>query len=166
MVRMGTIIIAILIVIVGITAIMYLSPSEEKRVRKQFDLLSKWVSKDSGETAFTMVSKTQSIATLFAKSCGIRAPVHALSGDYTPEEISGYATRARLEFSKLSLRFYDHDINFVEAGTARVLVTGNLTGRSTGGERVNETREVHCVLKKIEDKWLFSDIEVVEILKK
>ncbi len=28
------------------------------------------------------------------------------------------------------------------------------------------TRELECILKKIEKKWLFSVIEVVEVLKK
>jgi hypothetical protein len=31
---------------------------------------------------------------------------------------------------------------------------------------VDETRELECVLKKIARKWLFSAIEVVEVLKK
>jgi len=41
-----------------------------------------------------------------------------------------------------------------------------LTGNSTTGERIDETRELECVLKKIERKWLFHQIEVVEVLKK
>jgi len=47
-----------------------------------------------------------------------------------------------------------------------VTLTGRLTGRSGTGEQVDETRELECVLKKIERKWLFSEIEVVEVLKK
>jgi hypothetical protein len=31
---------------------------------------------------------------------------------------------------------------------------------------VDDTRELDCILKKIEKKWLFSQIEVVEVLKK
>jgi hypothetical protein len=31
---------------------------------------------------------------------------------------------------------------------------------------VDETHELECALKKIENKWLFSYLEVVEVLKK
>jgi hypothetical protein len=34
------------------------------------------------------------------------------------------------------------------------------------GEQVDETRELECILTKIEKKWLFSQIEVVEVLRK
>ena len=166
MVRIRTIIIAALVVIIGIGGVAYFSQSEEKKVKKRFDLMSEWVSKDPGEKAFTMAHKIQSLGTLFAETCGIKAPIHSLSGSYTPEEISGYAARARLQFSKLSLRFYDLDVDFPQVGIAEVLLTAKLTGRSRDGEHVDEIRELQCVLKKIEKKWLFSHIEVVEVLKK
>jgi hypothetical protein len=31
---------------------------------------------------------------------------------------------------------------------------------------MDETRELECLLRKVEKKWLFSAIEVVEVLKK
>jgi hypothetical protein len=64
------------------------------------------------------------------------------------------------------LQFYDLDVSFPEKGMAKVTLTGKLTGRLTSGEYVDETHELECLLKKIENKWLFSDVEVVEILKK
>jgi len=64
------------------------------------------------------------------------------------------------------LKFYDFHTVFLEKETTKVTLTARLTGRSTAGEQVDETRELDCVLKKIENKWLFSQIEVVEVLKK
>jgi len=64
------------------------------------------------------------------------------------------------------LKFYDLHIIFPEKEVAKVTLTGRLTGKSTAGEQMDETRELECILKKIEKKWLFSTIEIVEVLKK
>ena len=166
MVRIKTILIAVLVVILGILAATYLLESEEKKVKKQFDLLSKWVSKDLGESPITMASKARNIGTLFAESCELKVPVDSISATYTPAEVSGYVLHGRLQFSEMSLKFYDLTVEFPEKGTAQVVLTANLKGRSMNGELIDETREVQCVLKKTDQKWLFSACEVVEVLEK
>ena len=158
--------VGVLIVIIGIVVVITLIPSEEKRVKRQFDLLSEWVSKSPEENAFTMLQKIRNIGTLFDEHCEMRAPDQSLSGSYTRQEISTYAGSARSHVSQLDLKFYDLRIIFPEKEVARVNLTARLTGRSTAGERVDETRELECILRKIDKKWLFSQIEVIEVLKK
>ena len=166
MVRIKTILIAVLALILGILAATYLSESEEKKVKKQFALLSKWVSKDVGENPITMASKAKNIGTLFAESCELKVPVDSITATYTPAEVSSYAIRGRMQFSELALKFYDLTVEFPEKGTAQVVLTANLKGRSMNGELIDETREVQSVLNKIDQKWLFSAFEVVEVLEK
>ena len=155
-----------LIVVVGIVLAITLIPSEERRVKKQFHLLSEWVSKSPEENAFTMLQKMKNIGTLFDEHCEMKIPDQSLSGSYTRQEVSTYAGSARSYLSQLDLKFYDLRIVFPEKEIARVNLTARLTGRSTAGERVDETRELECVLKKIDKRWLFSQIEVIEVLKK
>jgi hypothetical protein len=166
MVKMKYLLIGGLIVIIGIFAFFYFSPSEEKKVKKQFHLLSEWVSKSSEENAFTMLQKMKNIGTLFDEHCELKAPSQSLSGTYTRDEISTYAGSARSHLSQLDLKFYDFHILFPEKEIAKVTLTGRLTGRSGTGEQMDETRELECILKKIDKRWLFSGIEVVEFLKK
>ncbi len=155
-----------LIVIAGVLVTIALIPSEEKRVRKQFRLLAEWVSKSPEENAFTMFQKMKNIGTLFDERCEMKVPDQSLSGSYTREEISTYAGSARSHLFQLDLNFYDLRIVFPETEIARVDLTARLTGRSAAGERVDETRELECVLRKIDKKWIFSQIEVIEILKR
>ena len=155
-----------LIVVVGIVLAITLIPSEERRVKKQFHLLSEWVSKSPEENALTMLQKMKNIGTLFDEHCEMKIPDQSLSGSYTRQEVSTYAGSARSYVSQLDLKFYDLRIIFPEKEIARVNLTARLTGRSTAGERVDETRELECVLKKIDKRWLFSQIEVIEVLKK
>ena len=166
MVKIRYILLAVLIVIIGIVVVFYLLPSEEKKVKKQFHLLGEGVLKSPEENAFTMLQKMKNIGALFDEHCELRAPSQFLSGSYTRQEISTYAGSARSSFSRLDLKFYDFHIVFPEREVAKVTLTARLTGMSTAGEQVDETRELECILKKIEKKWLFSAIDVVEVLKK
>jgi hypothetical protein len=166
MVKIKYPLVGVLMVIIGIVAGITLYPSEEKRVKRQFNLLSEYASKSPEENTFTMLQKMKNIGTLFDEHCELKARSQSLSGSYAREEISTYAGSARSHLSQIDLRFYDLQIGFPETGVARVTLTGRLTGKSTAGEQVEETRELECTLKKIEKRWLFSAIEVVEVLKK
>ncbi len=169
MAKLKHVIIAGFVVLFGTRAFFYLLPSEEKKVRKQFDLLSQYVSKQPGEDLFSMANRVKNIGRLFAENCEFKIegdPFYSFSGKYSREEVSGYALRGRTVFSNLTLKFHDVEVEFPEKGTAKVNLTARLTGRSTAGENVDEVRELLCVLKKIEREWLFSQFEVVQVLRK
>jgi hypothetical protein len=166
MVKIKYLIAALLIAMVGISAAFLFFPSEEKKVKKRFALLSKDVSKDSGENTFIMANKIKGISDLFAENCNFTVSDYSLSGNYTREEISGIALRGRAHFSTLGLKFYDLKVSFPEKDLAQVNLTARLTGKSVHGEQVDETRELICLLKKVEKKWLFSSLEVIEVLKR
>ncbi len=155
-----------LIMVIGIVTAIALIPSEEKRVKKQLRLLSEWVSKSPEENAFIMLQKMKNIGTLFDEHCEMKIPDQSLSGSYTRQEISTYAGSVRSYASQLDLKFYDLRIIFPEKEIARVDLTARLMGRSTAGERVDETHELECVLRKVDKQWVFSKIEVIEVLKK
>ncbi len=166
MVRFKSIIIGAMIVVIGIGAAISFFPSEEKKIKKQFRLLSEWVSKDPGENILTMAYKIKKVGTLFDETSEFKVPVYSFSGSYTPEEISSYAAQGRLQCSQLNLKFYDLNIAFPEKGMAKVTLTAKLTGKLNVGDYIDETHELESLLKKIEKKWLFSKFEVVEVLKK
>jgi hypothetical protein len=166
MVRFKNILIGAMILVIGVWAALYLFPSEEKKIKKQFRLLAEWVSKDPGENTLTTAYKIRNIGTLFDKTCEFEIPAYSSSGNYTRDDISGYAAQGRLLSSQLNLKFYDLAITFPETDIAKVTLTARLTGKLSAGETIDETQELESVLKKIEKKWLFSRFEVVEVLKK
>ncbi len=166
MVKYKPIIAGTLIVVAGIWTVLYLFPSEEKKVRKQFRLLAEWVSKEPGESPMTMAYKINNIGGLFDGVCQFNIPASSFSGTYMREEISAYVSSGRLSLSQLDLKFYDLDITFPEEGVAKVTLTARVTGKSSRGESLDEAHELESVLKKVEKKWLFSKFEAVEVLKK
>ena len=154
------------IIIVGIVAVRHFAQTDEKKVRKQFTLLSEWVTKESNESIVTTSYKVKHIATLFADPCSFKADLISFTGSYTPEEISGFAGRSRFHFSNLSLKFYDLDVSFPDKETAQVTLTATLTGETKRGEHADATHELEMVLTKAEDEWLFSYVEMIEVLQK
>ena len=166
MVKIKYLIVALLIVMVGISATFLSFPNEEKKVKKRFALLSEHMSKDPEENTFIMANKIKGISALFGNNCNFTVSDYSLSGNYTREEISGIALRGRAHFSNLGLKFYDLKASFPEKDLAQVNLTARLTGKSVYGEHVDETRELICLLKKVEKKWLFSSFDVIEVLKR
>jgi hypothetical protein len=158
--------IAGLLGILGLLAFYFFFPSEEKQIKKRFTLLSECASMDQGETTFSMTQKVKSIGSLFTDKVKLEIPDYELSGSYTRQDIENYAVRARLSFSRLSLQFFDLIVTFPEKGAANVILMGRLTGESISGEEVDESRELTFVLKKIGSQWLFSEVEVTEVLKR
>jgi len=155
-----------LMVILGVVLAVTVFPSEEKRVKKRVRLLSEWVSKSPGENSFTMLQKIKDIGTLFLDPCELKAPHESLSGNYTRQEISAYTGTARSHFLQLEFKLYDVRITFPEEEMAKVTFTARLIGKTTSAEQVDEIRELECHLKKMDRKWFFSQVEVVEVLKK
>ena len=166
MVKIKYLLVGVLMVIIGIVLAATVFPSEEKRVKKRFHLLSEWISKSPEESALAMLQKMKDIGTLFFEPCELKVPDQSLSGSYTRQEISTYAGSARSHSSQLDLKFYDLHIEFPEKEVAKVTLTGRLIGKSTTGEQVDEIRELECLLKKIDRKWFFNQVEVIEVLKK
>ena len=68
MVKLKHAIVAGVAVLIGILAVYYLLPSEEKKVRKQFDLLSQYFSKEQGEDLFSMANRMKNIGRLVAEN--------------------------------------------------------------------------------------------------
>jgi hypothetical protein len=118
------------------------------------------------ESPLAMAQKMNQIRLLFSEKVNLVVPYYNLAGDFSRRNVLNLASRARMSFRTVLLHFYDWHIDLAEKDTVRVNVTGRLKGISSAREEVDEVRELLCVLKKIDDQWLFSKIGVVEVLKK
>jgi hypothetical protein len=89
-----------------------------------------------------------------------------LTGTYSPEEITSYAATARARFANVELKFYDISIEFPEESVAHISATATLSGTLKSGEIANDAHEIMAEMKKVEKKWLFSQMSVVEVLQR
>jgi hypothetical protein len=162
----GRLILSGFILIAGLLAVVHLYPSEEKKIKKQFSLLAKWISVEQNENVFTIAHKMKNMGDLFTDKVNLKIPDYHLSGEYSRSDIISYASRARLPFSQFTLQFHDFHMAFPDSETVRVTVTGRITGKWLKEEALEETRELDWILKKVGKEWLFREMEVVEVLKK
>jgi len=152
--------------VLGIGAGIYFFPSEKKRIRRQFATLSAWAAKEGEESQLVIGRKIQQLRSILADSIRVDAPAYDTAGTYNADDIAQRATIGRSQYSTLSLRFFDMEIEILDAYTARVLTTARLTGTSREGEHIQETHEVDCTLQKLEGTWVFTACEVVDVLQK
>ena len=164
--KLKVITIAVILTVAAYLSVLYLFPGDKAKIKKQFDSLSSLVSKEKGESAFTMAYKVNALANLFADSCSFEFSKNYMTGDYTPEQITSHAVKGRSQFSKISLDFYDI-VPDIQNDVAVVETTVRFHGEIKDSAKVaEETREIQCRLKKIEGKWKFTSFKVVEVLKK
>jgi len=140
--------------------------SDEKRIRKCFDRLAECVTKPSGEQSVMMAAKMHNLGNVFADTCYFECERAMMTGDYTPEEVSSHAVRARSLFGDVKLAFYDLNVLLSGEGRATATVTARLTGTMKSGESFQETHELDCVLAKCEDDWRINKVVVVQVLDK
>ncbi len=159
-------IILALIGVVVIGAGIYFFPTETKRIKKQFRSLTKWFSKEANEQKLVGAVRIKSLSTLFADRCQFEMPSRKVSGSFTRDEIMTRAAMARSKFKTISIKFHDLTIEFLDAEMAQVTTTATLKGTSSNDDVIDETHELDCTLQKIQDTWLFSEVEMVEVLKK
>jgi len=158
--------ILVLLGVMGSLVVIYYFPSDTNKVKRRFALLAQWASKDPDEKALATAQKLKKIGALFDEKNRLQVPSQEISGTFSREEIVAFAARIRLAFSQLHIKFYDIIVTFPKEKKVQVTLTARLTGKWPSGENVDETRELICTLNKVEDEWLFSEFEVVEVLKK
>jgi hypothetical protein len=166
MVKIKYAIIATVVLIAGIWTFMHFYQSDEKKVRKLFDQLSEWASKEQNEDHFTMAGKIKNIGELCADDFVLTTHKSSTSREYSPKEISGLAAHFRFPFTMLTVEFKDIQIEFTEKRRAKAITTVVFSGNMKGGENVDDTFEVGCDLIKLDSKWLFTAAEVIEVLEK
>lgn len=151
---------------IGVVAVyggIRLFPSEEKKVRKRFELLEKWVSKEGEEGVLVAARRSQNVGSLFSDASVFHSIYPTLSGVLGSRSIAQLTAQFRAEVSKVSLEFDISKVEFPEAsGTAKVLAVGKMRGKLTGGEDFGESHGVTFKLEKIEGKWLFTEVRIFD----
>lgn len=160
-----TLIIVTLIITLA-AATWHMTHSDKRKIKKRFDLLSQYLLKEGPENPVMMALKVRNIGTLFDKQCLLEVEKYTLKGTYSPEQITSYAATARSRFANLELRFYDMSIELPEEGIAHITATATISGILKSGEGANDAHEIMAEMKKLEKKWFFSQMSVVEVLKR
>ena len=166
MVKPKYIVIAGLVLVAAIVAYFILSQSEAEKIKKQFAFIAEKLEKSDKENPLIAAANANKLKEVFTEPFTIHAPAYDVSREVSTDEISPIVISMRARYSQITLTFYDYSIDFPAKDTANVSVTEVLRGKLTSGEYVEDINELSCKIKKIDDFWLITEIEVVEVLEK
>lgn len=155
-----------LLVVAAAWGAWYFFPTRTRQVKRRFKAVSSWMEKDGPESRLVTAAKATKAPDFFAPECRWEAEAYHLSGKFTPNDLERYVFAGRDRLKTLHIRFYDLHVRFPGTRTARVIATVRIEGSDSDGDSLNDTHEIRCVLQKINGKWLFADVTVVQVLKR
>lgn len=154
------------VIVATVTGLFSLYESEEEKVKKVFYVISDSIEKKANENPIVGAGKVKKISEVLIDFCSVEIPSRSISRTISSQEISSYAYARRTRFETLSLDFYDIMVEFLDKTTVHATLTVVLKGKLTTGELLEDVHELTSALKKSDDKWRLSKIEIVEILEK
>jgi hypothetical protein len=166
MVSSKQIIIAAVILSIGIGVYLLFSQSEADKVKMQFEFIAEKINKDSNESPIIAAANANKIKEVFTDPFTVQAPAFDVFREASTDEISPFILAMRARYSEIALKFYDYVIEFPSKKTASVSVTQRMRAKLPTGENVEDINELSCQLIKVDDIWLITEIEIVEVLEK
>jgi len=167
MVKSKTAIIVLFVIVIGIVLFYFFFQSDERQVRKRFKTLAQTASKRVDNSQLIVAGKSKQISKYFAQSCRIEAQEYNVSQNYSQADIHTIAFQVLTRHSELKVTFVDLQVNIPEKGIAAVVSTVRIIGKVKGGEEyIEENHEIECTLNKIEDEWVFVNVELIDVLRK
>lgn len=160
------IIIIIIVIIAAVVAYKLIVETEEDKVKKQFKRFAELAEKEPGETNLILAKKSRRIGAMVTNPVVVRVPEYHASGSYARQDIARRMAMGRTRFKQLSLKFFDLSVKIINDNNADANVTARVTGKKLNNEPFEGTHELLCRLKKVEDEWLFNQVEVVDVLEK
>jgi len=159
---------SLLLLALGVAVAVYMwhRGGEQRRIRKQLDILCARFSKSAGESNAVMAMKMHTLPDLFAEQCDLELQNFPGNGIHSPAQIGSYAARIRPGFESIQLLVYDVKILVHGDTDATVTLTARLVMKPKSVRQTEETREITCRLKKADDAWRFSEFEEVAVLEK
>lgn len=143
-----------------------LHQSPTRQVLRRFEDLAALVSKSGPESPVQLAIKGQMLQEYFTQPAELRSGFYGMEGSLMPTDIASQTLAARNMFTTLTLRFPDVSVSFPQRDAATATLTARLHGVLSGGEAVEEIREMRCELRRVDRKWRFASCEFVNVLAK
>ena len=149
--------------------VMWLRPSESKRVRKVFTMVSKEIRKDGPEGLVVATAKAHALAELVAADARFEIDEHILRGMASGRELVQQIILARGQADTIEVGFADISVAFDNERTASVTADVYVRGLSSALDiSGRDARALEAVLEKDKDdgKWRFKRVKILPVVAK
>ena len=139
------------------------APSPEARIEAQLRTLCERVGRKADEKAAQTALKSLSLSSLFANPVEIRGEAGPVAGRHAPRDLAALILRYRVASGTVDLSYTDLSVEVQSPEEASARFTARLRGGSDGPG--DTYREVTARLRRVEDEWVFSQFNVVNVMK-
>ena len=139
-------------------------PSDKQVIAERVASLAERISKPEGEGNAAMALKMNALPGLFTDTFTIDLRDFPFNGQHSATEMTSEVARARAMFSSIELAFYDVTVTVDGPDTATASFTARANCSNRQAQGYNETREMHCQLRKIEGTWRFASFREEAVL--
>ena len=160
-----TIIVAVVIALVAGLATWFWWSGDERAIRKQLALIEEAGSKVENEPPMEALVKATQMAALFNDPCRLTVEMAHHEGSYARKQIQDRILLVRSLFIQVAVTLHDTAIGRIENKTTTVRGTIRLRGKATG-EPIADIQEFKAEMAKIDGKWLFTSVTIVEVLER
>ena len=131
-------------------------PSEEDRIREQFDELSDLASKPEDASPISDALALKNFPDLFCKEVVLETgSSKRLKGNYTNYELSNRYGRLRVLAKSLDLRFEALEFQTMDEDDAKVTVRVRARGTDKSGKKHGEDFRAEVLLQRRKGEWKF-----------
>ena len=132
-------------------------PSEEDRIREQFDELSGLVSKTEESSPLTDALILDDFVNLFCDEVNLKTGNRKrLSGGYVNHELGQLCLRLRVYAQNIDLRFENLEFQEVNLDNAKVTVRVKAFVSDKKGKKHSENFQAEVFMRKREGDWRFA----------
>ena len=152
-----------------VALVMWLRPSEAKRVRRVFATVSKELRKDGPEGLVVATAKAHALAELVATGARFKIDEEVLHGVTGGRQIVQQIMLVRGQADTIEVGFSDIAVAFDDERTASVTADVFVRGLSdTLGISGRDARQLEAVLEKDKDdgKWRFRRVSLLPVVAK
>ena len=160
-----TILVTVAIALIAGVAAWFWWSGDERAIRKQLALIEEAGSKVENEPPMEGLVKATQMAALFSDPCRLKVEAAQHEGSYARKQIQDQIFMVRSWFVQVEVRLHDIAIGRIENKTTTVRGTIRLRGKVTG-DLVADAQDFKAEMSKVDGKWLFTAVTLVEVLER
>jgi len=152
------------LVVAGILAARFWF-SDERAIRNQLAVIEAAGSKDAAEPPVEALVKATRLANLFGDPCRLTVEAVRHTGSYPRKQIQERIVLVRSFYTQVQVALHDLAIDLPENNSAVIRGTIRLRGQGTN-EAIADVQELRAEMAKIDGQWLFTAVEIVQVLER
>jgi hypothetical protein len=165
-VNRNTLVLIISIAVLAVYLAIRFWPSDERAIRRQLALIEEAGSKAAAEKPIEALFKARQIAELFSDPCLLTVESVQHAGSYARKQIQDRVVMVRAAYLQAKVSLYDVAIDITAEKTAVVRATVRLRGLRAGEAAVADVHELRAEMRPIDGEWLFTSVEIVQVLER